>query len=248
MPTPCPDDGRRVAIVTGAANGIGAATAERLRSDGFLVVGLDREHCGFQPSVTCDIADIDGHQELVDCIVAEHGTLWALVNVAGIFIPEAVADLTVTAYRRQLAVMLDGPVWLARAAGLAMARTGGGRIVNVTSIHATNSERTSLSYDAAKGGLEAATRTLALELGAHGTLVNSVAPGFVNTRMSVVNGRNELETEWFRDSYLTNGRLPVARAAEPAEIAAVISYLVSEQNTYVTGARITADGGVTVGF
>lgn len=248
MPTAGPDEGRRVAIVTGAANGIGAATAERLRSDGLLVVGLDREHCGFQPSMTRDIADIDGHQELVDCIVAEHGTLWALVNVAGIFIPETVADLTVAAYRRQLAVMLDGPIWLARAAGLAMARTGGGRIVNVTSIHATNSERTSLSYDAAKGGLEAATRTLALELGQDGTLVNSVAPGFVNTRMSVVNGRNELETDWFRDGYLTNGRLPVARAAEPAEIAAVISYLVSEQNTYVTGARITADGGVTVGF
>lgn len=234
--------------MTGAANGIGAATAERLRADGFLVVGLDREPCGFEPSLACDVADIDGHQDRIEGIVAEHGPLWALVNVAGIFVPEAVADLTVAAYRRQLAVMLDGPVWLARAAGLAMARTGGGRIVNVTSIHATNSERTSLSYDAAKGGLEAATRTLALELGEHGILVNSVAPGFVNTRMSVVNGQNELDTDWFRDSYLASGRLPVGRAAEPGEIAALISHLVSDDNTYVTGARITADGGVTVGF
>ena len=248
MSHPSPPGRARVAVVTGAANGIGAAAAERLRADGFVVVGLDREPCSFQPSVRCDVADIEGHGALIEGIVADHGPLWALVNVAGIFIPEALGELTVANYRRQLGVMLDGPVWLARAAGLAMTASGGGRIVNVTSIHATNSERTSLSYDAAKGGLDAATRTLALELGEHGVLVNSIAPGFVNTRMSVVDGRNELETDWFRDGYLTSGRLPVGRAAEPAEIAATISYLVSEDSSYLTGARIVVDGGVTVGF
>ncbi len=237
-----------VATVSGAANGIGAATAERLRSDGFVVVGLDREPCGFEPSVACDVADIEGHQRLIESIVAEHGRLWAHVNVAGIFIPEAIADLTIEAYRRQLAVMLDGPIWLARAAGIAMAAAGGGRIVNVTSIHATNSERTSLSYDAAKGGLDAATRTLALELGDMGVLVNSVAPGFVNTRMSVVDGRNELESDWFRDNFIENGKLPVRRAAEPSELAAAISHLVSADNTYINGARIVVDGGLLSGF
>jgi 3-oxoacyl-[acyl-carrier protein] reductase len=164
------------------------------------------------------------------------------------FIPEAVADLTPAAYRRQLGVMLDGPVWLARAAGLHMARNGGGRIVNVTSIHASNSERTALSYDAAKGGLEAATRTLALELGEHGVLVNSLAPGFVRTRMSVVNGVDELEGDWFKDNYVESGRLPVRRAAEPSEIAGVVSFLVSQDNTYTNGARVVVDGGLTVTF
>jgi len=159
-----------------------------------------------------------------------------------------VADLTPAAYRRQLGVMLDGPVWLARAAGLHMARNGGGRIVNVTSIHASNSERTALSYDAAKGGLEAATRTLALELGEHGVLVNSLAPGFVRTRMSVVNGVDELEGDWFKDNYVESGRLPVRRAAEPSEIAGVVSFLVSDDNTYTNGARIVVDGGLTVTF
>ncbi len=235
-------------MVTGAANGIGAAIALRLRDDGMLVFGLDMEPCEFEPSLTCDVSLIEGHQALIDGIVRDHGPLWALVNVAGIFIPEGLEELTVEAYRRQHGVMLDGPIWLARAAGLAMAKTGGGRIVNITSIHATNSERTALSYDSAKGGLDAATRTLALELGSHGVLVNSLAPGFIRTRMSVVDGQSELETDWFREGYVASGRLPLGRAAEPSEVASVVSHLVSRDNTYVTGARITVDGGVTVGF
>jgi NAD(P)-dependent dehydrogenase (short-subunit alcohol dehydrogenase family) len=240
-------NGRGVAIVTGATNGIGAAVAERLRGDGFTVVGLDIEPSP-QPSLVVDVAAIEGHQAVVERIAREHGPIEALVNVAGMFIPQAVRDLTPEAYRRQLGVMLDGPVWLARAAGLHMADHGGGRIVNITSIHATNSERTALSYDAAKGGLEAATRTLALELGPHGVLVNSVAPGFVRTRMSVVDGRDELETEWFRQGYVESGRLPVGRPAEAAEIAAVVAFLVSSDNTYTNGARIVVDGGLTVTF
>ena len=200
------------------------------------------------PSVEVDVSAIEGHDPLIERLAAEHGPIKALVNVAGIFIPESVADLTPASYRRQLGVMLDGPIWLARAAGLHMARNGGGRIVNVTSIHASNSERTALSYDAAKGGLEAATRTLALELGEHGVLVNSLAPGFVRTRMSVVNGVDELEGDWFKDNYVESGRLPVRRAAEPSEIAGVVSFLVSEDNTYTNGARIVVDGGLTVTF
>jgi NAD(P)-dependent dehydrogenase (short-subunit alcohol dehydrogenase family) len=237
-----------VAVVTGAANGIGAAVAARLREDGMLVVGLDMEPCEQGPSVEVDVSAIEAHDPLIDRLAAEHGPVRALVNVAGIFIPESVADLTPAAYRRQLGVMLDGPIWLARAAGLHMARNGGGRIVNVTSIHASNSERTALSYDAAKGGLEAATRTLALELGEHGVLVNSLAPGFVRTRMSVLNGVDELEGNWFKDNYVESGRLPVRRAAEPSEIAGVVSFLVSDDNTYTNGARIVVDGGLTVTF
>jgi NAD(P)-dependent dehydrogenase (short-subunit alcohol dehydrogenase family) len=235
-------------VVTGAGNGIGAAVARRLQDDGHLVVGLDLEPCGFTPSREVDVADIEGHEALIASIWKEHGRIWGLANVAGISLPEALADLTIAAYRRQLGVMLDGPVWLARAAGMHMAAHGGGRIVNVTSIHGQNSERTAIAYDAAKGGLEAATRTLAIELGSSGVLVNSVAPGFVRTRMSMVNGRSELETDWFRESYVESGRLALGRAAEPAEIAPLVAFLLSPENTYVSGARIVADGALTVGF
>jgi NAD(P)-dependent dehydrogenase (short-subunit alcohol dehydrogenase family) len=79
-------------------------------------------------------------------------------------------------------------------------------------------------------------------------LVNSVAPGFTRTRMSVVDGADELESEWFRQIYLDHGRLPLRRAAEPAEIAATVSHLVSPGNTYLTGQRIVVDGGLLVTF
>ena len=284
-----------VALVTGAANGIGRAIAERLRNDGFAVAAVDVESIspeagGEAPGgqlasgssdgasgpasgwasgpasgwasgepagadaagrivpYTADVADLDGHDRLLDRVEDELGALAALVNVAGILVPEPVAKLTLAAYRHQHAVLLDGPVWLARSAGLRMAARHCGRIVNITSVHATNGEAASLAYDTAKAGLEAATRTLAIELGPCGVLVNSVAPGFVQTRMSIVDGRDETESEWFRQIYLEHGRLPLRRAAQPAEIAAAVSHLVSPDNTYLTGQRVVVDGGLIVTF
>ena len=239
------------AVVTGAANGIGRAVALRLVDDGFAVAAVDIEPVESASGVLpcpLDVADIDAHEQMLEHVEAELGPLSALVNVAGVFLPEKLDQLTPQAWRRQHAVMLDGPVWLARAAGLRMAGRGSGRIVNVTSVHASNGETASLAYDTAKAGLEAATRNLAIELGPRGVLVNSVAPGFVSTRMSVVDGASELESEWFRQIYLDHGRLPLRRAAEPAEIAAAVSHLVSSDNTYLTGQRIVVDGGLLVTF
>lgn len=240
-----------VAMVTGAAHGIGRAVALRLRDDGFLVAAADIERAapadGIMPC-TMDVADIDDHDRVLNRIEEELGGLSVLVNVAGIFIPETVERLTLAAYRRQHAVMLDGPVWLARSAGLRMAARGSGRIVNVTSVHGSNGEAASLAYDTAKAGLEAATRTLAIELGPRGVLANSVAPGFVRTRMSIVDGADELESESFRKIYLEYGRLPLRRPAQPAEIAAAISHLVSASNTYLTGQRVVVDGGLLSTF
>jgi NAD(P)-dependent dehydrogenase (short-subunit alcohol dehydrogenase family) len=243
--------GAAVAVVTGAANGIGAAVALRLRDDGFAVAATDIEPVqpadGIMPC-TLDVADIEEHEPLLDRVEAELGPVTALVNVAGMFVAERLDQLTLRAWRRQHAVMLEGPVWLARAAGLRMAARGAGRIVNVTSVHASNGELASIAYDRAKAGLEAATRSLAIELGPSGVLVNSVAPGFTRTRMSVVDGVDELESEWFRQIYLDHGRLPLRRAAEASEIAATVSHLVSPGNTYLTGQRIVVDGGLLVTF
>ncbi len=135
--------GAAVAVVTGAANGIGAAVALRLRDDGFAVAAADIEPVepadGILPCAL-DVADIEAHERLLDRVEAELGAVTALVNVAGMFVPERLEQLTLAAWRRQHAVMLDGPVWLARAAGLRMAARGSGRIVNVTSVHASNGE------------------------------------------------------------------------------------------------------------
>lgn len=240
-----------MALVTGAANGIGRAVALRLRDNGFRVAAADIEPVGGADGVTgyqLDIADLDTHEPLVSQVEQELGPLAALVNVAGICVPEPIEQLTLDAYRRQHAVLMDGPVWLARTAGLRMATRGSGRIVNITSVHASVGEAGTLAYDSAKAGLEAATRTLAIELGPRGVLVNSVAPGFVRTRMSIVNGVNELDSAWFRDIYQGHGKLPLRRAAEPDEVAGAVSYLVSADNTYCTGQRLVVDGGLTVTF
>jgi len=145
-------------------------------------------------------------------------------------------------------VNLDAPVFLASRFGRGMAERGYGRILSITSIHGLRGEEQSLPYDVSKAGLEGATRTLAIELGPSGVLVNALAPGFVNTRMSVVDGRNELESEWFETIYREHRKLPLRRAAEPDEIAAHAAWLCSEENTYLTGQVVTVDGGVTITF
>src|SRR4051794_31434203 len=250
MGRPVNGDASGVAIVTGAANGIGRATAERLRDDGFRVAGLDLEPVELDGvhGVRCDVADVDGHDALVGRIEDELGAVQALVNVAGVFLPQRVSELDPKTFRRQLAILLDGPVFLARAAGLRMAARGGGRIVNLTSVQAAHGEEAALAYGAAKAGLEAATRVLAIELGPSGVLVNAVAPGFVRTRMSVIDGVNELDSDWFRIVYQEQRKLPLRRAAEPREVAAAITHLVSPDNTYVSGASLRVDGGLTVTF
>jgi NAD(P)-dependent dehydrogenase (short-subunit alcohol dehydrogenase family) len=238
------------AIVTGAANGIGRATAERLVADGFAVAGLDIEPVELPGvrGVHCDMADLERLEEIVEKVERDLGPIEALANVAGIAVNAHLLDLDVADYRRQLAVSLDGPIFLAKAVGARMASRRGGRIVNVTSVHAHHSEAGGLAYGASKSGLEAATRVMAIELGPFGVLVNDVAPGFVNTRMSFVDGKNELESEWFSDVYQRYGKLPLGRAAEPEEIAATISYLLSPGNTYVTGTSVRVDGGLTATF
>ena len=200
------------AIVTGAANGIGRATAERLVADGFVVAGLDIEPIDV-PGVhgtRCDISEIERFGEIVESIERELGPVEALANVAGVSLPQTLDELTVEGYRRQLSITLDGPIFLARAVGLRMAERRSGRIVNVTSVHAHASEAASLAYGASKAGLMAATRVMAIELGPHGVLVNDVAPGFVRTRMSIKDGESELDGEWF------DGHLPQVRKAAAA--------------------------------
>lgn len=235
----------RHALVTGAANGIGRAVAERFRAEGAVVSGVDREEgAEFQ----FDLAQTEALSALVDGVEAKNGPVEVLVSVAGVYEPAPVVEMTLDSYRRVLAVNLDAPIMLAQRCGRGMAERGYGRILSVTSIHGEFGEELSLSYDASKAGLNGATRTLAIELGPQGILVNALAPGFVRTRMSVVEGKDELESEWFRTVYLENRKLPLRRAAEPPEIAAHAAWLCSEENTYLTGQVVRVDGGVTVTF
>jgi len=242
----------RRALVTGGANGIGRAIVEAFVAEGATVAAVDIETL---PELGAnvipfafDLAQTEQLETLVGEVEHTIGPLDILVNNAGIFEPALALDLTPTSYRRVLAVNLDAPVFLASRVARGMVDRGYGRIVNITSIHGRFGEELALSYDVAKGGLDQATRTLAIELSRYGVLVNAVAPGFVSTRMSVVDGVNELESDWFRTVYLQHGKLPLRRYAEPPDIAAQAAWLASDRNTYVTGHVLTVDGGVTVTF
>ena len=234
--------------VTGAANGIGAATAQLLVKDGYTVVGLDLEPIDLDGvhGYKFDVTDIDGHKALLDEIEAKHGQIQGLANVAGAYSYTSLADLTIEKFRKQLAVFLEGAIFLAREAGLRMAERKSGRIVNVSSTGATQAMPASFAYVAGKGGLDAATRALALELAPSNVLVNIVAPGFVKTRMSndPDTGVNEADTPYFRD-LVENGHLPIGRTSNPDEIAGPIAFLLSDRNTYISGTTLVVDGGLT---
>ena len=242
----------RTALVTGAANGIGRAIAERLAAEGALVVAVDVEEVpdlgAAVHGLRWDLSETESLERLLAEADAAIGPLDVLVNNAGVFEPALAVDLTLASYNRVLAVNLHAPVFLASRAARGMIARGYGRIVNITSVHGRFGEELALSYDVAKGGLEQATRTLAVELSRHGVLVNAVAPGFVSTRMSVVDGKNELESDWFTDVYVKYGKIPIRRCAMPEEIAEHVAWLSSERNTYLTGQVLTVDGGLTVTF
>lgn len=238
--------GRR-AVVTGAASGIGRAVAAELRRSGLRVLGIDRNPCHEVDGLVVDLAET----ARLDALVAEiddEEPVDVLVNCAGIFHPQLAADLSWADHEHLLRINLHAPTLLMSRWATRMAERRYGRIVNITSIHARFSEPTALSYDIAKAGLAAATRTVAIETAAAGVLVNAVAPGFVDTGMSVIDGQNELESPEFRDQYVATGRLPIRRAAAPAEVAGLVAYLVSEQNTYTTGSTVTVDGGLCARF
>jgi NAD(P)-dependent dehydrogenase (short-subunit alcohol dehydrogenase family) len=239
------------ALVTGAANGIGLATATRLGEAGARVCAVDREEVPAPPggaAIVADLAELEALADLVAEAEQRVGPLDALVNVAGIWEPQGSLAVSPAALRHTLAVNLEAPVLLAAAAARGMAERGYGRIVSVTSVHARVSAREGLAYDASKAGLEGATRTLGIELAPHGVLVNAVAPGFVATRMAHTGEEDVLQTEPFRRVYVEDGRVPLRRSATPTEIADCILWLAGPGNTYITGQTVTIDGGLTSTF
>lgn len=238
----------RTALVTGAASGIGAAIAKEMTEQGCKVIGVDRQEGSHVPLLKGDLSKTSELNDLVAKAQEIVGDIDILVNCAGVAFGEQLVDLTWDKYDFQLRVNLHAPVFLMSLLGKKMAERGYGRILNITSIHAKLSEPMATAYDVSKGGLESATRTAALELGPQGVLVNAIAPGFVSTPMSVVDGKDELESDWFKTVYVKHAKLPLLRAAKPIEIAKHVAFLCSDQNTYLTGQVITVDGGLSARF
>ncbi|PKO20218.1 MAG: oxidoreductase, partial [Chloroflexi bacterium HGW-Chloroflexi-1] len=241
----------------GASSGIGKATAIRFAAEGWdvcLTARRERELVAVREGLSAgdhlvcpgDYSDPAVAETSAAAIEGHWGRLDALVNCAGVYLAAPVVGSPLAEWRRPFDVLVDGAVNLTRAAVPLMDR--GGRIIHITSIHGERAEVNSSSYSMAKAALNQYCRALALELAPAGILVNAIAPGFVNTPMSVVDGVNELATEWFRRNYVEGHHLPLRRPARPEEIASVAWFLAGPDASYITGQVITVDGGLTSTF
>ena len=234
-------------LVTGVASGIGHSVANSLRERGDTVFGVDNQSgAGWMQA---DLAVASERQRIVETALKELGGIDVLVNVAGVFRPTPFGSSTLEDWRSLWSVNLDAPLELMSLVFESMKTQGFGRVVNITSIHAKFSRQDCLAYDVGKAGLEAATRSFALAGADYGILANSVAPGFVRTKMSLnEQGIDEADTQEFRVQYVESGRLPLGRASEPGEVAEAVLWLSGRSNSYVTGQSLTVDGGLTATF
>ena len=244
-------------LITGAASGIGRATATRFASEGYDVCANDIQadklsalidelpagnHLLFNGSYAQKEDILKGEK-----LISENwGSLDVMVNCAGVFGKSDPIQMDIERWRMVFDTMVNGCVMISRLAAKFMHK--GGRMIHVSSIHAFRAEHSSSSYAMAKSAINQYCRAMAVELAGRNILVNAIAPGFVDTPMCVVDGKSELEGEWFKDNYIDSHHLPLKRAATPDEIAGVAFFLAGKDASYITGQVITVDGGLTITF
>ena len=247
-----------VAIVTGAADGIGWATAQRLAADGQRVVLLDLRAEAAQARAAelgeshlglgCDVTSEASVEAAVAAVVERYGRIDALINNAGIGDQTGpTVEQNLEAFDRVLAVHLRGTFLMSRAVARQMLQQAApapghsrGAIVNLGSIASVTGLPARNAYSAGKAGVVGMTRAMASEWARSGIRVNAVAPGYVRTAMVA-----ELERKGAIDAAGIRRRTPMGRMAEPAEVAEVIAFLASDRASYVTGALLPVDGGWT---
>ena len=245
---------QRVAVVTGAARGIGAATALRLARDGnaVAVLDLDEGSCagtveaitamgGKAIAVGVDVSKADQVESAVARVAEELGAPTILVNNAGIIRDNLIFKMTEDDWDAVMNVHLRGSFLMTRAVQAHMSAEKYGRIVNLSSSSAQGN-RGQANYSAAKAGLQGFTKTLAIELGRFGVTANAVAPGFIQTDMTAATA--ERLGVSFED-FITHSaaQIPVQRVGQPEDIAATISFLCSEEAGFVSGQVIYVAGG-----
>ena len=239
----------RVALVTGAARGIGAATALALAEAGARVALLDRDGEGIERTadaigragsdalaIPADVTDVPAMERAVDTVVAEWGRLDVLVNNAGIVRDATLGKVSDDDWAATLDVNLRGTMIGTRAALRPMRAAGAGRILSATSVVARMGNYGQTAYAASKAGIIGMTRTWARELGPLGITANAVAPGFIDTDMA--RGVPEKVLSGLLK------RTPAGRLGRPEEVAAVYVFLASDLASFINGAVVGVDGGL----
>ena len=247
-------------IVTGGSRGIGAGIVKRLFNEGAEIIiadikedlaaklmeSLNSEKINF---IHTDLSKEEEIIDLIDFAKNKWGALDILINNAGIEDGFMLSDQSYEKYRKTMRVNLDAPFLCSKYALPLLEKSQSGRIIMISSIQGVRGYKGNISYNTAKGGLINMTRVLAVELAEKNILVNSVAPGFINTPMSVMkDGNLEWDTDWFKDVYLKYEKLPMGRYGHPDDIAGAVYFFCSEDSKYVTGQTLLVDGGVSVTF
>jgi NAD(P)-dependent dehydrogenase (short-subunit alcohol dehydrogenase family) len=243
-----PSGSKKVALVTGAARGIGLATATRFLEDGWHVAMLDMLGDTLRSAVDglgraeailaleADVSDASAIRAAVEQTQRQFGRIDALVNNAGIAVFKPMLDVTLEEWQRVLAVNLTGPFLMTQAVAPIMRDRGSGAIVNITSISGLRASTLRVAYGTSKAGLAHLTKQQAAELGEYGIRVNAVAPGPVDTAMA-----KAVHTPAIRADY--HDHIPLNRYGLETELANAICFLCGDQASYITGQVLAVDGG-----
>lgn len=251
----------RVAIITGAGQGLGRVIAMEFADEGCAVALVDinlqtigeaeaklREKGQKAVSHAFDITDHQAYGKAIEDIARKWGHVDILINNAAIAVYGTILEDSLEHWRRQISVNLEAVYMGTKMVVPHMVRQKFGRIINIASIQGFTASGQCGAYNAAKGGMIALTKSLAVELAPYNIAVNAVAPGFMRTPMSVMNGVQESEMPDFQKWYVEKRHIPMARTGFPEDVSGTVVFLASDYCRYMTGVLLVVDGGLTSTF
>lgn len=252
----------QICIVTGAGQGLGRAMALEMSREGATLALVERNPAtladvaaeiarsgGICSRHSFDVTDYDAYGGAVSDIMSRHGRIDVLVNNAAINpSTRSILEDTLADWRQTIAINLEAVYMGSKLVAPVMAAQKSGRIIHISSIQGFASSGLCGSYNAAKGAIIAYTKSMAVELAPYNILVNAVAPGFMVTPMSVVNGVDETTTPEFIDWYIDRRKIPLGRSGLPEDVSGTVVFLASHYCRYMTGQLLVVDGGLTSTF
>jgi 3-oxoacyl-[acyl-carrier protein] reductase len=247
----------RVAIITGAGQGLGYTIAKEYAAEGATVALIERDRdalerarddIGNALAYELDVTDYEAYGRAIADVAEKAGHIDILVNNAAIAFYGTILEDTLDGWRKQLSVNLEAVYMGTKMTVPYMVDQNFGRIISIASIQGFASSGECGPYNAAKGGIIAFTKSLAVELAPYNIAANAIAPGFMRTQMSIIDGVDETQTEEFRTWYVEKRHIPMARTGYPEDVSGTAVFLASDYCRYMTGQLLVVDGGLTSTF